>query len=393
MQAATVSYRLIEDDASLRDFTELNNGIEWMCFDTEFIGEKRFVTTICLIQIGTEHGFFLIDPLKVKNLQPVVDLLTDEKVLKIVHAGDNDYRLFNMHYGIIPRNSFDTQLAAGFLGYKHPVGFSKLVENEFRIQLSKGYTVTDWDKRPFEKKQLDYALLDVVYLYDLWLQLEDKLRRVGRLEWAHAEFKTLENPENYEQDPYKEALESNLIKSLRWKEQLFLLRLLLWRSAEARRRDHSKEMVLPTKFISPVVRAVHSGLDALRHNRRLPDNLTGKYGEMFLKMYEQQASEEERRVLAQIPKDNSENPRQDIMMEMLDLLVKYKCLQEGISSNIVLPRGILKKMKNDKDYFDPLLETGWRKEFLGEEIVHWFKFRNNLEIEFTNGKFELKMME
>ncbi len=393
MQAATVSYRLIEDDASLRDFTELNKGIEWMCFDTEFIGEKRFVTTICLIQIGTEHGFFLIDPLKVKNLQPVVDLLTDEKVLKIVHAGDNDYRLFNMHYGIIPRNSFDTQLAAGFLGYKHPVGFSKLVENEFRIQLSKGYTVTDWDKRPFEKKQLDYALLDVVYLYDLWLQLEDKLRRVGRLEWAHAEFKTLENPENYEQDPYKEALESNLIKSLRWKEQLFLLRLLLWRSAEARRRDHSKEMVLPTKFISPVVRAVHSGLDALRHNRRLPDNLTGKYGEMFLKMYEQQASEEERRVLAQIPKDNSENPRQDIMMEMLDLLVKYKCLQEGISSNIVLPRGILKKMKNDKDYFDPLLETGWRKEFLGEEIVHWFKFRNNLEIEFTNGKFELKMME
>ena len=50
-------------------------------------------------------------------------------------------------------------------------------------------------------------------------------------------------------------------------------------------------------------------------------------------------------------------------------------------------------MKNDKDYFDTSLETGWRKEFLGEEIISWFKYRNNLEIEFLNGKFELKMQE
>jgi ribonuclease D len=75
------------------------------------------------------------------------------------------------------------------------------------------------------------------------------------------------------------------------------------------------------------------------------------------------------------------------------LLVKYKCLQAGISNNIVMPRGVLKKMKNDKDYFDDSLETGWRKQFLGEEIISWFKYRRNLEIEFLNGKFELKMQE
>lgn len=392
MQADTASYQLIEDDASLQDFADLNKEIEWMCFDTEFIGEKRFITTICLIQIATKHGIFLIDPLKVKNIQPVIDMLLNEKILKIVHAGDNDYRLFNMHYGIIPRNSFDTQLAAGFAGYKHPVSFSKLVENELRIHLSKGYTVTDWEKRPFQKKQLDYALLDVVYLHELWQRLEDKLRRLGRLEWVREEFKTLEAPDAYEQDPYKEALESNLIKSLKRKEQIFLIRLFLWRNEEARRKNHSKEMVLPTKYISPIVRAVPSGLDALRHNRRLPDNVVGRFGQMFVEMFERPASAEEREVLKQIPRDNSENPKQDIMMEMLDLLVKYKCLQAGISSNIVLPRGILKKMKNDKDYFDPLLEMGWRKKFLGEEIISWFKFRSNLEIEFLNGKFELKMM-
>ena len=392
MQAETAQFQLIEDADALKEFADLNRDIEWMCFDTEFIGEKRFITTICLIQIGTEHGYFLIDPLKVKDIQPVIDLLVNEQVLKIVHAGDNDYRLFNTHFGIIPRNTFDTQIASGFVGYKYPVGFSKLVENELGVQLSKGYTVTYWEKRPFDKKQLRYALYDVIYLHEIWQNLENRLEKFNRLEWAWEEFKTLEHPNSYEQDPYKEALDSNLIKSLRKKEQLFLVRLLLWRTEEARRKDHSKEMVLPGKYISAIVRAVHSGLDALQHNRRLPDNMVKRFGEIFVGMYDRPPTQEEKEVLNQIPRDNSDNPKQDIMMEMLDLLVKYKCLQAGISNNIVMPRGVLKKMKNDKEYFDSSLETGWRKDFLGEEIISWFKNRRNLEIEFLNGKFELKMM-
>jgi len=393
MLAETAQFHLIEDAAGLQEFYRLNQDIEWMCFDTEFIGEKRFITTICLIQIATEHGCYLIDPLKIKDIQPVLDLLTDSRVMKIVHAGDNDYRIFNTHFGIIPLNTFDTQLAAGFAGYKYPVGFSKLVENELGVQLSKGYTVTNWEKRPFDKKQLKYALYDVLYLRDIWFNLEEKLKKYGRLEWAYDEFKTLEMPEAYEQDPYKEALESNVIKGLRKKEQLFLLRLLLWRTEEARRKDHSKEMVLPGKYINAIVRAVHSGLDALRQNRRLPDNMVNRFGEIFVDMYQRPPTEVELDVLRQIPRDNSDNPKQDIMIEMLDLLVRYKSLQAGISNAIVMPRGVLKKMKNDKDYFDPSLETGWRKQFLGEEIISWFKNRRNLEIEFLNGKFELKMLE
>ncbi len=385
------AFELIEDAEGLAKFAANNRNIEWMCFDTEFIGEKRFLTLICLIQIGTVNGYYLIDPLKIKDLQPIVDLLVDEKVLKIVHAGDNDYRLFHTHYGILPRNTFDTQLAASFIGYKHPVGFSKLVESELGIEVSKGYTVTDWEKRPFQPKQLKYALHDVVHLYDLWKNITQELEQTGRLTWAYEEFKQLEDPATYEQDPYREVLESNIIKSLRRREQVFLLRLMLWRTEEAQRRNHSKEMVLPSKYIGAIVRAVHSGLEALQGDRRLPGNLITKFGKQFVEMYESPATAEERDVLSRIPRDNSDNPKQDILMEMLDLLVRYKCLQEGISHHIVMPRNVLKKMKNDKDYFDDETFSGWRREFLGDEIVSWFKYRRNLEIKFLDGKFELKM--
>lgn len=393
MSEAGVNYELIEDAEGMAGFASANQGIEWMCFDTEFIGEKRFLTLICLIQIATPNGFYLIDPLKVNDLQPVINLLLDEKVLKIVHAGDNDYRLFNTHFGIIPVNTFDTQLAASFIGYKHPVGFSKLVESELNIMVSKGYTVTDWEKRPFQPKQLKYALHDVVHLYDLWKKISKQLEKKGRLTWAYEEFKQLEDPASYETDPYKEVLESNIVKSLRRREQIFLLRLMLWRTEEAQRRNHSKEMVLPSKYIGAIVRDVHSGLDALQNDRRLPDSLIGKFGKKFVELYEDPATQEEKDVLNRIPKDNSDNPKQDILMEMLDLLVRYKCLQEGISHHIVMPRGVLKKMKNDKDYFDDAIFSGWRRAFLGDEIVSWFKFRRNLEIKFLDGKFELKMQE
>lgn len=393
MSEAGINYELIEDAEGMAKFAIENKGIKWMCFDTEFIGEKRFLTLICLIQIGTEHGYYLIDPLKVKDLQPVIDLLVDENVLKIVHAGDNDYRLFHTNYGILPRNTFDTQLAASFIGYKHPVGFSKLVECELDIVVSKGFTVTDWEKRPFQPKQLKYALHDVVHLYQLWINITKELEKKNRLTWAYEEFKILEDPETYETDPYREVLESNIIRSLRRREQVFLLRLMLWRAEEAQRRNHSKEMVLPSKFIGAIVRAVHSGLDALQGDRRLPGNLISKHGKQFVELYEAPATNEEKDVLSRLPRDNSDNPKQDILMEMLDLLVRYKCLQEGISHHIVMPRNVLKKMKNDKDFFDDETFSGWRREFLGDEIVSWFKHRRNLEIKFLNGKFELKMQE
>ena len=393
MQAKNAPFTLVEDAAGLEQFAHGNKGISWMGFDTEFIGEKRFLTLICLIQVATENGFYLIDPLKIKDLGPLLEMLTNEQILKVVHAGDNDYRLFNTHFGIIPKNTFDTQVTAAFIGYKYPVAFSKLLESELRISVSKGYTVTDWQRRPMSKKQIRYALDDVIHLHALWQRLSKKLNRLGRMGWVREELKKMENPEAYEQDPYKEAINSNLIRSLRKKEQVFLLRLLLWRTSEARRRNHSKEMVLPGKFISPIVRAIHSGVDALKQNRRLPDSIVGRFGRQFLKMYEEPVTEEEKEILNRIPPDNSDNPKQDILMEMLDLLVRYKCLKEGISHHMVMPRSVLKRMKNDKDFFDPSLESGWRTEFLGEEIVSWFKYRRNLEIEFENGKFELKMQE
>ena len=123
------------------------------------------------------------------------------KITKITHAGDNDYRwLYNL-YGTVPSNIFDTQVAAGFVGYKYPVSFRALVESEAQVHLKKGYAVTDWEERPFREKQLGYALDDVLYLPKLWENLSKKLNKVGRTSWAEEEFRRLEDPAYYVKGP------------------------------------------------------------------------------------------------------------------------------------------------------------------------------------------------
>lgn len=362
-----------------------------MCFDTEFVGEKRFVTRICLIQVTTTHGNYLIDPFNIDDLGPFLELIQDPSIVKITHAGDNDYRLLYRQFKVLPANVFDTQIAAGLAGYKYPVSFRNLVQGELGKNLKKGYTVADWETRPFKKKQLKYALNDVLPLYGLWRSLKDKLESAGRLEWAREEFSQLEEGEFYERDPDKEAMDSRLIRSLRKREQLFLIRLYSWRRKVAKQKNHSVEMVLPKKMISQIVRTIQSGADALHNNRRIPSWVVKKYGDTFMGLYEAPATPEENRLLKRIAReDNNEDPRNEALLEMLYLVVKYKCLEENISTNLVLPRSFLKKLKSDAGLEETLFD-GWRSEFLGENFIHWLEQYDQMRLAVNPGEITLKL--
>lgn len=376
-----MEYTLIEDANALDAFYRSHRQLSWIAFDTEFVGEKRYVTSLCLIQVYSEKGVFLIDPLRLKDIGPFLDLITNPAITKITHAGDNDYRLLNNLYGILPKNVFDTQVAAAFLGYKYPVSFRKLVEGELNKHLKKGYAVADWEGRPLQKKQIHYAIDDVKPLPGLWKSLSRKLEESNRMEWAMEEFAQLESAHYYEKDPHSEAINSNLMRSLNEKEQAFLLRLFEWRRQVAETRNHSKEMVLPSKYISHIVRGIPSGQEALRHNRRIPDKLVDRFGATFAELFTREISNEERRLLGRIPSEEEEDPKEETIVEMLYLVIKYKCLEQGISVNIALPRNAVKKIRAKEDDALSLLASGWRKEFLGAYFLDWLASATELDME------------
>ncbi|HRD80215.1 MAG: ribonuclease D [Saprospiraceae bacterium] len=393
MQHPYSNFELIEKQSQLDHFYAVNRQCEWMGLDTEFVGEKRFVTLLCLIQVSTPNGNYIIDPLQLNDLGPFLQLIQDPAILKITHAGENEYRIFYQQYDVVPANVFDTQLAAAFLGYKHPVSFRRLAENELGLKVDKTLTTADWEARPLNKSYLRYALDDVAPLHALMQQMETKLRKHGRLEWAREEFALLENADYYAKDPNDEALNNSMMKSLNFKEKIFMLRLYQWRREQAEAKNYSKEMILPAKYIAPIVKGISAGLDALRHNRRLPERTIQQFGRLFVQFYQQPATAEEKNILTRLDlsEEDNDDPMEEIMQEMLYLLVRYKCLESGITPAFVMPKGVLRKLKSNPEDMPENLETGWRRQMLGEDIFLWMKHYERLEMSVASGRIELRV--
>jgi len=94
-----------------------------IALDTEFMGEGRYRTLLCLLQLAIPDGadgserIQIVDPLA-EDLDgsALVALLEDPAVQVVVHAGRQDIALVRRRFGAEVRNVFDTQVAAGFAG-------------------------------------------------------------------------------------------------------------------------------------------------------------------------------------------------------------------------------------------------------------------------------------
>lgn len=385
----TVPHTFINTSAGLAAFAEQSKNVSWMGFDTEFIGEKRFHTLLCLIQVSTEHGYYLIDPIAIDDLQPFLDFLENPDVVTITHAGDNDYRLLYRQFGTIPKNIFDTQVAAGFIGHRYPMSFGKLVEAETGDQLGKGFAVTDWTQRPMSAKQIKYALNDVIYLRPLYESLMGKLAKNGRQRWALEECTVFSTENYYYRDPNHEFFNSNIARSSRTKERLFLLRLYDWRRNTAEEKNYSKEMILQSKVISQLVRGVRGGKDAMLDNRRLPQKTVKRHGEMFLRFYNEPGTPEEIAVINSIQRSSREDEEDDMLIELLYLIMKYRASEAEISHSLVMPRNAIKRMKQDREVREKIIGSGWRSELLGEDFVNWIENFEKLKLKIEGGKISL----
>ena len=391
MTTAGIDYTLIDTPQALADFAAQHQQIDWLGFDTEFIGEKRYHTLLCLIQISSTHGYFLLDPLAIEDLGPFLRLLQDPDIVKITHAGDNDYRLLYRAYGITPANVFDTQVAAAFIGHRYPTSFAKLVEAETGNSVGKGYAVTDWSRRPMSEKQVKYALYDVVYLRQLYDLITGKLRANGRLEWALEECGLMSDPDYYYRDPHHELLNSNIARSSRTKDRVFLLRLYQWRDQQAEQKNYSREMILPSKLIGQIVRGVRGGKESMKENRRLPGKTISRFGDLFVQFYETPATEEELTVVKSIQRGSQEDENDDMIIELLYLLMKYRASEAEISHALIMPRNAIKRMKQDEAVRKSILGSGWRRELLGEDFVNWLKNFDRLKLRIEGGKISLSV--
>ena len=255
-----------------------------IALDTEFMGEGRYRTLLCLIQLavsdalkdtpeGTDpegpsqethdkqasgskgERIEIVDPLvggqsegpHAKPLgeagEPLARVLEDPQIEVVVHAGRQDIALLRRALDCDVRNVFDTQVAAGFLGMPAQCSYETLLAELLGVRLAKSASFTRWDTRPLSPEQLSYARDDVVHLTALAAELKRRLEQAGRLQWAREECQFLERVSDKRD---LDAIFSKLprIRGMNSSSQGVARELVAWREQTAAERDRPVQSVL-----------------------------------------------------------------------------------------------------------------------------------------------------
>ena len=161
--------------------------------DLESDNFYRYPDRVCLVQLATPDAVYIIDPLSIKDITPLGELLANAAVEKVFHSANSDLRLLDRDWKFPVRGLFDTSIAAALVG-SEKLGLAAILKEHLSIEMDKSKKLqrADWSRRPLTGALLRYAALDVLHLDRLATLLNERLDTLGRTEWVKEECKRLE---------------------------------------------------------------------------------------------------------------------------------------------------------------------------------------------------------
>ena len=385
---------------ALADTTELAALVERaraagrLGIDTEFIGEGRYRTLLCLIQVvvddadGTE--VLVLDPLDQSlDLAPLAAVLDDPAVEVVMHAGRQDVALLRRGLGCAVTALFDTQIAAGFAGLSAQAGYDTLLRELLDVRLHKSASYTRWDKRPLTDEQVGYAREDVLHLLPLASELQRRLEASGRLEWAREECRPLQQAsDERDLDSLFERLPR--INSLKPAARAIARELVEWREEVAARQDRPVSTVLNDSALVELAKRRPASFAELEAVRGVNPGSLRRRGEELL------AAIERGRSRAPIPAERGErsssSPLDAPLVALAEALVRGRAAEAGLAYELIAARAdlaqIVARARNGASEADVRTLRGWRREVVGTELLELLAGRRALAVG-TDGRLAI----
>jgi ribonuclease D len=257
-------------------------GVATVAIDTEFIRTDTFFPKIALIQISDGYDCWLVDVLAIDNFSGLKALLEDTARTLIFHACGEDLEVLEHGLDIRPANIFDTQIAAGIANVGYCMGYARLVNALFDVELDKQETRSDWLKRPLTDRQKVYAADDVLYLHRMRSLLSEAINEQGRQDWfAEETFAMFELAESR-----KDQTDYYLRVKGAWRLQTrslnALCRLCDWREETARALDKPRSHVIKDTVLLELARRLPKATEQLQGIDDLHSRSIQRHGDNLL---------------------------------------------------------------------------------------------------------------
>lgn len=355
----------IDNDADLDRLITTLEGHSIVAVDTEFHRERTYFPRLALVQVGwpTADGLrvALIDPLACRA-ERLTTLFTSDREF-LFHACQQDLDVLTHAFGSIPKKVFDTQIAAGFLGYSTP-SLANLINAELRLTLPKGDRLTDWLRRPLTDAQKKYAAADVEFLFDLREALVTKLESKGRNDWALDACAEALTKKMGPADPAEAWLKLKDVRALKARSRGVLAALAEWRERRAMASDIPPRQVLADLALHGIAQREPSTLEELAQARGVDDrHVRGAFGQEIL-----EAVRRGRNHPVEMPVPEGEELERHLRpaVTLVSAWVSEVARREQIDPMLLATRSDITDFLRGSA--DSRLGSGWRRNMVGDQL-------------------------
>jgi ribonuclease D len=356
----------------------------WLALDTEFVRERTFFPKLCLVQVAVPGLVACLDPLALDDLEPLLEVLYQPSILKVLHAGVQDLEIFVGLRDAVPLPLFDTQIAAAMLGGVEQIGYGNLVKSLLGIELEKGHARTDWAKRPLEAEQLRYAADDVRYLRDVYLWQRQELETRGRQTWLREDFAALGDSSRYRIEPESAWRRVKGINPLRAADLASLQQLAAWREREAMVCDKPRRWILGDDSLVELARKKPRELAHLERFRGIGETQIRRYGKAILAAIARGIATP-REAWPSLPRRTHLTPAQEAVADVASAVLKVSAARHQVSPANLATRGDLERLVAGERAL-PLVH-GWRAEIAGKAVLALLE--GEMQLGVLDGKLQL----
>ena len=327
--------------------------------DTEFIRTDTFYPIPGLYQVASADQVFLIDPLTIKDWQPLRMFLMDPSTLIVMHACQEDLETLNHHLKVQPTSVVDTQFAHAFTGVEYSLSYANSVRRTIGVELHKQETRSNWLQRPLSEDQLTYAADDVIYLGPMYQVLRERMLSGGRLSWFEEDMSirgTYEEP-----DPGTYYAQVKRAWQLPQRDLARLQALCRWRENAARHYDLPRNRLVWDDHLLTLSR--ESSINPSMLKELLPPPVFKKYGNALVDAHAKGSQ-------ATLPKllDRPLTAAQSARVKALRAVAAEQAQTLGIAPQLLARR---KDVENCLRYYGRTgnlspIYLGWRNAFVGD---------------------------
>jgi len=357
--------------------------------DTEFMGEGRYRSLLCVVQVAVEREkdaddveVVVLDALdEALDPSPLAEVLRDPAVEVVMHAARQDVALLRRAWDAPVANLFDTQVAAGFTGRGAQMGYEALLGDVLGVRLNKSASFTRWDVRPLTEEQVRYAREDVLHIVQLAAALQRDLSARGRREWAREECRAIEQVTD-ERDVDTVFAKLPRVAGLEPRVRAVARELVEWREEVARTEDKPIPSVLGDAPLIEVARRRPRDLQRLEQIRGLTQQTLRRRGRELI------AAVERGREREPLPGDGTRpapsDPLDAMAVPLCEALTRARAADAGLAYELVASRADLQRMvtavRTGAPEPDVRTLQGWRRELVGAELLELLAGRRSLRL-------------